>query len=298
MPLPVLKSKVFGRDEFEALMASAPNPRAGGWEVPIDRSTSVMMEKGERRNVLFVRRLKPWPKADIEKDYVRVWVYDTDGTLRTTAKTPKERAFLDEVFLASRRAFKKDLEAREKRVAEAIAKSPKIERAALEDAVTALTHGRVRVAPIVDAVMLAASDQRAYIAANREACAEYGVFEPTVGLHVIALLQHLPKDLVVYFDWKESMHEVLPMLARMLRKGPGVAFDFEAFEKKCDAWDRANRMKALKEIAPAIAKKGVVLSELGTESDAYSIVCVRREDGKRVSTWRRKAHLPMKPLVT
>ena len=230
-------------------MASSPNPRAGGWEIPIDRSTSVMMEKGARRNVLFVRRLKPWPKADVRKDYVRVWVYDVEGTLRTT-----------------------------------VANSPKIDRAALEDAVSAMTHGRTRVAPIADAVMLAAADPRAYIEQNKEACADYAVFEPTLGLHVIALLQHLPEDLLVYFDWKEAMEEVAPMLARMLRKGPRVAV--------------APKPKPLKDMARAIAKKGVILAELGTESDAYSIVCVRREDAKRIATWRRKAHLPLKPLAT
>jgi hypothetical protein len=231
-----------------------------------------------------VRRLKPWPKADIEKDYVRVWVYDDGGTLKTTANTPKLRAFLDEVFGASKRAFAKELRAREERIAEAIAKSPKIDRAALEDAVSAMTHGRTRVAPIVDAVMLAATDPRAYIEQNKEACADYAVFEPTLGLHVIALLQHLPEDLLVYFDWKEAMEEVAPMIARMLRKGPRVAV--------------APKPKPLKDMARAIAKKGVILAELGTESDAYSIVCVRREDAKRIATWRRKAHLPLKPLAT
>jgi hypothetical protein len=139
--------------------------------------------------------------------------------------------------------------------------------------------------------MLSASDPVAYIKANERLCDEWFVHEPIKNLHVIALLQHLPAEHLLDFDWKESMHEVVPMLARVVRAGPGTKLDEAKLAPKLDAWDRRSRRPAIVSIAKSL--KGVSLVEIKTDSDAYSFVAIKSKDRARVATWKKKARLPL-----
>ncbi len=283
------------REDFDALLGS--HPGALSWSIRIDAASTVMPELGrpgpiyKPASVLFVRAMKPSPTVS---DYVRVWVYDVAGTLRTTAQTDDERAFLREMVALARPALERMLAERAAQIAEAIASAPALDHDALTQAIRAMTFGAADVATVRDAVVLATTDPLRYVAIHAAACAERGITRPIKGLHVVALLDALPKDALLTFDWKESMEEVLPMLARLLAAGPKLSFDLTPWRAKSAEWDRRSRTKALKEIAAAIPE--VALVEVKTDSDSYAFVAIPANERKRVAAWKKKAHLPLAPL--
>ena len=238
--------------------------------------------------MLFVRCLRPDAEdVDVQSDYVRVWAHDVEGVIRLSFEGAADKAFLDD--LVNGHASRAGAHAEQAR------RAPVLERVALEDAVRAMTFGKVDVAPIVDAVVGAASDPVGHVRTHKALCLEWMIDEPVVDLPVIALLQHLPPRHLLYFDWKEAMADVLPMLADLLQDGPGITFDTSPFLPKCTAWDKKARGAAMKELAMVI--DGALLIEIKTDSDAYSIVCIPREDAKMLRAWKKNAHLPLSALA-
>ena len=265
-----LSSTVITRAAFDALLATRRSPRADGWSFPVDGDRdSVMVDVHGRTRVQFTRELG-------DHDYLRVCVDDVRGRLQTNAG-PKELKVAEDIC---RRALAQ-IEQPAKKVPPVA-----IDRTALAAAVAAMIRGKPD--KIVDAVMLAATDQEAYIARYRKQCAEFAIFEPIKGLHVIALLQHLPAKHLLYFDWKESMHDVLPMLVRVVRARGGT-LDPRPFAGKLEGWDQGPRERAMKQLGRAI--RGVELVQVTTESDALSYVCVPARSP--IAEWRRHAQLPL-----
>ncbi|HEY1958181.1 MAG TPA: hypothetical protein VGH28_21325 [Polyangiaceae bacterium] len=290
--MPSIEDSPLDRALFDAFMTS--HPGAHGWELRIDEADAIMMQRAQWNapaHVLFVRCLKPHGKADVQKDYVRVFVRDVDGVLRTEHWSEVERAFVAEMCARGKPALDSMLAARDERIARAVASAPKIDRAALTEAVTAMTHGRVNVAPIVDHVMLAAGDPIRFVRSNADRCGAFGIWEPTQGLHVVALLQALPRDDLLELDWKETMHEVLPMLASLVRRGTGATVDVERFRGKCDAWDKKSRLAAIREIAASLDDARVV--QIKIEGDTLAFVCMTPKDAARVRSFVKNAHLPL-----
>jgi len=294
--MPAVEGSPFDRTLFDALLRSQPAD-VQGWDLRLDDATSLIMQRARWNtpaHVLFVRRLKPYGQADVQKDYVRVFVHDVEGVLRTERFGETERAFVAELCARAKPALDAMLAARAERIAHAIASAPKIDRATLTDAVRAMLHGRTDAAPIVDYVLSAAEDPARFVRDNAARCREFGIHDPVEGLHVIALLQALPREHLLYFDWKESMYDVVPMLASLLRAGPGLTLDEKRWLAKCDAWDEKPRLAALREIAASL--EGATLVEIKTDSDSYSFVCMTPPDAARLRSFTKKAHLPLRKL--
>ena len=246
-------------------------------------------------SAMFVRLLvKDWRKADPQKDYKRFEVFDVDGILRTNAKTKANLAFIAELYPKAQQAIARANAKRSALVKSAVRRAPKLDRLALTELIIAATWGKVEVGPIVDAIMLSTRDPAKYIAQNKAACAEFGIRAPVKGLHEVALQQQLPEPHLLAFDWKESMHEVVPMLADVLSAGPGITLDATLFEAKYEKWERAPREKALAEIAKTL--KLVALIQVKVDADAVVVVCVDKKHRRRIRDWSRKVSLPMLAL--
>jgi hypothetical protein len=287
--LPVLASSTFGRAEFDALIATI-DPTAHGGSVRFDDSISF----GPMRRFWHEPAYVTLIRSSRTGEHERVTVYDLDGTLRADATT-EQAALVDEVGACARPAVDALLSLRAGFAAEAVAKAATIDRDVLVEALKALTHMRVDVQPIANAIMLATTDPRRYITEHTAQCAEYGIHEPVANLHVIALLQQLPEAFFVYFDWKASMAEVVPQLATMLRAGPNVALDPSLYEPRYAALDRKSGLVAVKEIGRDIT--GAILVEIKTSADAYAIACISPREYPRLRAFKAKAHLPLVALT-
>jgi hypothetical protein len=281
---PLHDSATFGRAEFGALVGTlgtgdyyhvelgdvVASIRRGDWE----RATSVSLLRGDHRVTLAL----------------------LDGTLRTTAATDADRALVDEAGRRVRPVIERLERERAARIVAAVAGAPEIDRDVLVEALTAITHGRVDVQPIADAVVLSTTDPRRYVVEHAHSCSDFGIDEPVEGLHVIALLSHIPSAHLAYFDWKTSTHTMVQEIADLLRAGPGVTLAVERYRARCDAWDRArDRIPPLKQLAAEIS--GAALVELKQSGDAYAIACIPPDTVERIRAWSAKAHVPLRSLV-
>jgi hypothetical protein len=152
-------------------------------------------QSGRPPTVLFWKRLIQSEAADVDSDYLRVYVADINGTLRTSAKTLAERSFVEALFAAALPIIEQKQIDHVNKVRRARTRLPKVDPGSLKELVTAMTHGKVDSLPIVNAVLLAATDPDEYIAANAALCEEYDLSEPQTGMHIIAFMQHLPPPL-------------------------------------------------------------------------------------------------------
>lgn len=271
-------------------MIAEIEPYADGGQVRVDEATTFHTWRGQwdrPANVMFIRKSS-------SGEYTRVTVYDLDGTLHSDA-TPDLKAFVDEVGALAMPALDRLIKLKAQLAAEAVAKAKAIDRDVLVEALKALTHLRIDVQPIANAIMLASTDPRGYIAAHRELCAEWGISDPVENLHVTALRQHLGADQLVHCDWKDSTAEVVPRLARLLRAGPNVVLDLARYQTRYEAWDRKQLGSAIKELAKEI--RGAILVEIETGADSYAFACIAPRDYPRLRAFRSKAHLPITALA-
>lgn len=175
--LPVFEGSSFDRPAFDQFLSS--HPGAISWQVRIDDVDAVMIVRGgpdALASVTCVRRVKF--EGPVAPDHFqRVTIFD-DGVLRASPTSADDRALIEAIFACARPVLEQQLREREARIAHAVASAPALHRPTLEAAIQAMTHGRVDSARIAAAVISAAADPRAYVERRREACRDFGVFEP------------------------------------------------------------------------------------------------------------------------
>jgi hypothetical protein len=282
--LPLHESAAFGRREVDALLGAVR--RADSMDVPLGLVTARMTRGAWGRAA----------RIELRREDRTVTLYLLDDELRTTARTAEDRALVEDAGPRVLPVVERLARERELEIDHAIATMPAVDRDTLVEAVTALTHGRVDAAAIADAILPATSDPRRYVAEHARTLRAYGVDAPVEGLHVVALLSHLPSAHLAYFDWKDSMHAMVAAIAEVLRAGPGVHLDVARYRARCDAWDRSrDRIPALRELAAEIS--GAALVELQQGGDAYAIACVPTAALPRLRAWKARAQVPLRSLV-
>lgn len=278
---PLFQSTLVTREVFDALLSGEPG--AHSWSVNLHGTDTIFVTKASTPypdRLMFVR------KRGAQVD--RVEVSDIDGVLRVDARDDA-LSVVEEVYKGAEPEIAKRAEARDKRIAEALASAPTIDRIALEECVRTLTNGRIDIAPVVDAVMLASTDMWAYV----KSPVAPGVREPVMGLHLEALRSALPETCVVNCDHKDNMRDVAPALAAVLAFTHDITLDMSAIEARYAGWDAARSpKKALREIGTALP--GVVIAELKwAETDQLTFFVVPAAAVKSFAAWKKKTAVPL-----
>ncbi len=267
---------------FEACFTTAPTSKATAWPLPLDARTSLTMTKGRPgtpRSILFVQCRVPPSKATVS-DYRRVWVSQSGAALVTTASTRADRAFVEAL---TRRALSRLGAAR---TPPALAR---VDRASLTSVIEAATFGKTRGRRVVDAVVEAATNPEQYVRRHLARCRARGIERPVKGLHVLALIDHLPRRFVLSIDWKEDPPDVLDGLRRLFASGPGLPLEAAKAPSR-----RAGREKL---VAAAGRRSGACVVQIRTASDLLHFVCVPERARRLVKRWAKATSLPLVVLA-
>jgi hypothetical protein len=96
--LPIHEGSTFTREAFDTLIALEPGAKS--FELRLSEEDTIFIGAGEViPNVVFVRRLVHGLLGTTS--YLRIFIYDVDGVLRTTASGDDDRKMIDEMHAAS-----------------------------------------------------------------------------------------------------------------------------------------------------------------------------------------------------
>lgn len=278
-------SAVLTQAVFEACFATAPTPRASAWPLRLDARSSLTMTKGTPgapRSILFSQCLVAPSKATA-KDYRRVWVSQRDGALFSTGSTTVDRSFVEAL---ARRALPR---LGPRRV---VHERVSVDRESLIAFIEAATFGKVSPTRVADVVIGAATNAEQYVRRHLARCRARGIERPVKGLHVLALIDHLPRRFVLTIDWREDPPDVLDGLRMLFASGPGLSR--RSVDSSVQLPPGAGREKL---VAAVGRRSGVCIVQLRTASDELHFVCVPERARRLVKRWAKATSLPLVVLA-